>query len=785
MNVKIPIYERSRRFGYLFWKKEHDEKIKSLFEGLVDVNVYFMGSFVGRKRIDWKYRRIFLGCKIVKDLSSDYAYFIIDRTSIDTIHISCEKVRRRLIETNILLEDASIIGLKERYNRGKTIHTLHVWWARRPLSSMRLVTFASLAPDSQSAKEIFKNLANSIEGDRKSLVEARQLLMKEYIQPPKVLDMFSGGGTIPFESCRLGAEAYSLDINPLSAFIQKSIMEYPRSALQLMKSDRLISLLEEVGNSILKELEEETEPLFPFRNKGVICYLWTYSYKCPNCGYKFYLTKRFGISKKKNKELYLILLRNEKEETVQMGNFKTFSNWKRNSALCPKCGFEKKHPSIKECSDELVVLVKKTKGKKIFELSEKHPILDSLLEKKERELMKELELKPIRETLPFWSGIVNPALYGMETYWDIFNKRQRVVILTLIKLLKKHYAFLSSNYGTEIAKFVIAILSSLLDQLIDWNCRLSMWIPQNEQVGRAFCGPGVAMLWDYAEIDPVTSSPANLRDKLRRILSSIETIFECACNGKVFVQQGCAQNLLYPDNYFDAIVTDPPYYDNIFYSVLANFFYTWKRLLLKEVEPNLFSLPITDSELELVSSARRNPNNYHEVYVKMLNKVTREAKRTLKENGVFSLIYSHTSINGWESLIRAYRESGLHIVNVQPLNIERKHRPRGMNSTASNVCLVLVARKVAQKKRKVSYSVIEEIIEGFNFDYYKRLSWTDHDIGLAVLGKVVAVMSNASCVVTRENSQEDVIPDAKVLESVYELLKNKLPKFNLSKRKSL
>jgi len=94
----------------------------------------------------------------------------------------------------------------------------------------------------------------------------------------------------------------------------------------------------------------------------------------------------------------------------------------------------------------------------------------------------------------------------------------------LIESLIDEYNHLCKSKTSSEAKFVIGNLSSFIDQLVDWNCRLSMWISQNEQVGRAFCGPGVPMLWDYVETDPVMNGPANLWKKLDRIVEGIGSI---------------------------------------------------------------------------------------------------------------------------------------------------------------------------------------------------------------------------------------------------------------------
>ncbi len=280
----------------------------------------------------------------------------------------------------------------------------------------------------------------------------------------------------------------------------------------------------------------------------------------------------------------------------------------------------------------------------------------------------------------------------MNTHADVFNLRQQVVAITLIQCLREEYRTLADHESQGAAKAVISLLSGLIDQLVDWNCRLAMWIPQNEQVGRGFCGPGVAMLWDYCETDPVGDGPANLRAKLNRIVAGTSALSQIVSPANV--QKGYAQSLPYPDGFFDAIVTDPPYYDNIFYNVLADFFFAWKRPVFAMVEPDLFSCSTTDPSRELVASSLRSgtPAKAHEDYCREFSRAVAEAERCLKPNGVFALLYSHSSLHGWEAIVRAYRASGLRITSVQPLGIERKQRPRAMTSDAINTCVVFVAQ---------------------------------------------------------------------------------------------
>jgi len=354
-------------------------------------------------------------------------------------------------------------------------------------------------------------------------------------------------------------------------------------------------------------------------------------------------------------------------------------------------------------------------------------------------------------------------------------------MLLLIKALRDEYEHLRATKSDDVANATIGLLSGLIDQLIDWNSRLSMWIPQNEQVGRGFCGPGIAMLWDYAETDPVSKGPGNLWAKLDRIEAGSLAI--SSLRKTCTVQQAPAQQLPYPNGFFDAIVTDPPYYDNIYYNVLSDFFFAWKRLLLAAIEPNLFKNSQTDSKHELVASAFRSGSaaKAHEDYCEQLGLAICEAERVLKVDGVFSLLYSHSSLNGWAALVRAYRQSKLRITSVQPLSIERKQRPRAMTSAAVNTCVIFVSHKDALGKPKVSIqSLCNDLRQAavslkFNLE---KAGWQSEDIALAAYAQSVALLANASSVTGCKNDLEAL----KILERV---IKETMPEFKVATRTSL
>lgn len=701
-----------------------------------------------------------------------------------------KEVNERIIDKGTLYLEASLAGNAERYSRGETSHTIHVWWARRPHSSMRALAFASLCKDvSSEMYDLMKDLGEST--DKNMLSYTSSLLNNQYNQAPKVLDMFGGGGTIPFEVANIGAESYSIDANQLSVFIQRCNLLYSQD----VDSDNVENLLKVSGESILNNMKNWSDPLFPLRNtmeRPPVGYFWTYSLKCKNCEYKFYLSKRRWLSKKNNKDLGLKVENTPTGQKFKVGKIEdkgeieksTVWQGRTSSKLaCPSCGEIHQNISIKDCKDEIVAIVNPAegRGKEFFDVITNSIPSSEFLVEFEENLLKELNITLPSSELPKWSGIINPSLYGIENHSDFINRRQRIMLLLLVKAIRLEYKELLKKENKSTAKYIVSMLSSLIDQLVDWNCRISMWIPQNEQVGRAFSGPGVPMYWDYIEIDPVLNGPANLHAKLERIQKGFKSINKFQIKPKIY--HAYAQKLPFDNEFFDAIVTDPPYYDNIYYTALADFFFSWKRLALEEVDVELFKDFQTDQSHELVASKFRSQTaeKAHEDYCNQFSSAIREAARVLKNDGTFSLVYSHSSINGWEAIVKAYREADLLITSIQPLSIERKQRPRAMTSEAINTCITLVAHKSSEKKQTATIFEILEKIEEISNTFAQSLvesGWNEEDIGLTIFAYGVGMLSNITEVI-------DTKDDNEALTRIAERVHQKFPKFLVKNRKSL
>ncbi len=697
---------------------------------------------------------------------------------------------RRLIDEGLSSIETSSSGARERYARGTTSHTAHVWWARRPHTAMRSLVFACLAAGGDArARQLLVRLGAKPHVEIEVLTAARRCLREQYGRAPRVLDIFGGGGTIPYEAVNLGADTWASDINPLSVFIQRCLMVYPLG----VSGVDLGALVAESGDRVLTRLSRQTAPLFPLRNGNAspppVAYLWTYARHCEHCGYRFFLMKRPWLSRRSGRRMVLRAVDGPCAQSLRIeeqsgdGPINHRSVWQGRSGpvICARCQRQQGRPDALQCEDWLAAVVSRVPraGKRYQPGGQAALPATEFLEQREQALLSALCWKLPESHLPHWSGVVNPPLYGIRRHADIFNPRQRVVMLTLLEALAREQQQLLSDHGVSTTKAVIGMLSALLDQLVDWNCRLSMWISQNEQIGRAFCGPGVAMLWDYAEMDPCMDGPANLRGKLERIVRACEGVQRLP--GAARVSRADAAHLEHADDFFDTVISDPPYYDNLPYAALADCFYAWKRPLLKTLEPDLFAASSTAADSELTASSRRCSagDDGHARYCRQLRAAVAEAARVLAPHGVCALVYSHGTMQAWLAVIQAFRATRLQVSDVLPLAIERRKRPRAMSARAVNACVVIVARKRRRPLRASASTVLTRFGALTRGEFLVELldaGWDRDQAALALYAKGVGMLAAA---------HGDESTDRDQLLAMEDIVRRRCPLFRMLSRRPI
>lgn len=647
---------------------------------------------------------------------------------------------KRFIEVDFPIEKVSDESVREKNIRHGHISTLHIWWARRPLASSRASVYAALTPGPKDEEERMKRsqfiseLSKWENSLNKNLIErAREDILKANNGKPKVLDPFAGGGAIPLEALRLGCETYASDLNPVAVLIEKCTLEYPQKYGH-KKEDGYFGektrnpLLEDVkkwGKWVLEEAKKEIGRFYPQDEDDSIPvgYIWARTVRCQNCGAEIPLVRQTWLAKKDNKKVAykLIPKGNKIDFEIKEGREIDFDpeegTTARAKVVCPCCGSgmsdkdNRRQFQEGRAGQRMIAVVLHNKKGKTYRLAADKDIeifkdAEAYLERKRKELFDRWGFDPVPdEPTPEGKGrgaerAFSVRNYGLNTWGDLFNSRQKLALITFVEKIRKVYKeILTEGYDKDYAKAVVSYLGLGLSRMIDYFNALCIWDNGQERTVHVFGRQALPMVWDYSELNPLSSTVGSWESMaFRRIWKVIE--FLSNVNAPATVTQSSATSLSYSDNYFDAVITDPPYYDNVPYSYLSDFFYVWLKRTIGDLYPELFATPLTPKSEEIVAYSH-NKGGFEEgkrFFEDMITKAFQEIYRVLKPEGIACIVFAHKSTEAWETIINALVASGLYLTASWPIHTEMKERLRAQESGALASSIYMVCRKRVQKE---------------------------------------------------------------------------------------
>lgn len=655
---------------------------------------------------------------------------------------------RRFIETSFPVKEISSISAKEKNIRHGHISTLHIWWARRPLAAGRSTIYAALTPEPDSEEEriarsdFIRRLsewANSL--DPGLIGKARQEILKASGgRAPRVLDPFAGGGSIPLEALRLGCETYSSDLNPVAVLINKATLEFPQKYGQPKKikarmcgaeiEKEVNPLLEDVkrwGAWVLEEAKKEIGRFYPPDPDGGIPvgYIWARTVRCKNpaCGAEIPLMRQTWLAKKEKRKIAIKIIPagNRVEFKVVQGKEIDFDPGNgtvaRAKVVCPCCGSGVTENELRKefqegrAGQRMVAVVVHHQGRqgKTYRVATEGDIVvfeeaERYLEKKRRELQERWGFDPVPDEplkrVPVSFGVINVWVYGMTTWGDLFNPRQKLALITFAeKVRQAHARMLVEGYEQYYARAIISYLALGLNGIADHNSCICQWRGGTEDGGHTFGRQALPMTWDYFEISPISNSTGSFQSGLSRLLS---VVTHCSQAGlfPASVAQASATALPFPEDYFDAVVTDPPYYDNVPYSYLSDFFYVWLKRTVGDLYPELFATPLTPKSEEIVAYSNGNGGVEagKKFFEEMIARAFREICRVLKPDGIAVIVFAHKTTEAWETIINALLASGLFLTASWPIDTEMQARLRAKESAALASSIYMVCKKRVSKE---------------------------------------------------------------------------------------
>ncbi|MEX0385767.1 DUF1156 domain-containing protein [Spiribacter onubensis] len=656
---------------------------------------------------------------------------------------------------------------------------------------------------------------------------------------PAFHDPFAGGGAIPLEAQRLGMKAYASDLNPVAVMINKAMIEIPpkfagRPPVGPLPADDprqddhmkdwsgARGLAEDVRRyghwmrdeafkrighlypkvKITPEMVAERPDLKAYEGEEltVIAWIWARTVKSPNPAFSHVdvpLVRSFVLSSKKGKEAWVepVIDADGYNFEVRLGKPPvgyTEGTVKRTGATCiisqtpmPFKYIRHEAKSGRMAAKLMAVIAEGTKGRVFISPSDQIGQIERIAAPDD-----------VPETsLPDKALSFRVQEYGMLKHRDLFTPRQLVALTTFSDLVMEARERVIADaiaagiaddglglddggsgptaYGDAVSTYLALVLGRGADY---WNSNAT-WEPSGGFVAHAFTRQAIPMIWDYAESSPFSNGSGNWEDTCLQWVVRVIQSFQSEIEG--FSDQADAQNQ--GISHEKLISTDPPYYDNIGYADLSDFFYGWMRRTLKKIYSDLFatiSVPKTD---ELIASPFRHGGaaNAEEFFINgmssALSNISNLGHPAFPVTIYYAFKQSETKEDktvspGWVSFLDAVVHSGFSIDGTWPIRTERGARSVGLgtNSLASSV--VLVCRKRQSQARCISRRDLQrqlreempEALEDMIGGQTGQSPIAPVDLAQAAIGPGMAIYSKYEAVLNQDGSKMSV-HDALVL----------------------
>ena len=665
---------------------------------------------------------------------------------------------KKLIEVALPLASINAEASREKSIRHGHPSTLHLWWARRPLAAARAVIWSSLVDDPSSdsslsveeqdreRERLFKILEQLVVWENSNnptvLAAAKAEIDRCFPDgPPPVLDPFGGGGAIPLEAQRLGLTALSGDLNPVAVLIQKAMIEIPprfanrppvhpdlQNELNTWTGAQgLAADVEAYGQWMRDEAEKQIDYLYPKvvgengEELTPIAWIWARTVKSPDPTWPGHvpLVASWTLSKKPKKPtVWIEPIINRTKHTItyeirEGGSPEIAETVSRQGGYCIATGAAIPFDYIRaegragRHGRALLAIVAEGSGGRMYCTATEQP-----------------DISPPQDSVGgslSGKATVNVGNYGLTEWKDLFSPRQLTALTTFSELLKPlrervvvdarergmpSSARLSEG-GDEADAYADAIITYLafaVDKCSDYWSTICSWHNSGEKIRNTFGRQAIPMTWDFAETNPFSSSSGNWMAMVNWVHKAVahlptNTLGEA-------VQRDARARVR--ENPGVVLSTDPPYYDNISYADLSDFFYAWLRRNLSDVWPDECATLTTPKADELIAHAGRAGSKQaaEQHFEAGMAEFMADVKAGHHPDVPSTIYYAYKATEtkngevtstGWSTFLQAIIDAGLTVTATWPMRTELSNRmiASGTNALASSIVLSCRPREIA------------------------------------------------------------------------------------------
>jgi len=721
---------------------------------------------------------------------------------------------------------------KETYRRDvyRPIYSLHKWWARRPGSTFRCLGLAALTDDTITKDDILtERTTGSHDGLYIDSYDEQLNPNDEHIdRDVTVLDPFAGGGTTLVEMNRLGADVVGYELNPVAWWTEKKSMDDVNLDVLEREFDRILEEvrdeLEEYYTTIDSETGQECEVLYYFQSQRI---------PCLTCDEEVQLFPGYQLARTKKSSPGIVYCPNadcddriieitdrdvgldEGEQRQVNGNVVEISD--DGNEICPTCGVEfdpsdgnagwgkytcsngHKH-DIKETLhrknetpsfDRFAVQYVTPSGEKRFKEyeSEDRAVVESANERLE-ELRDELPIP--NQSIPDGMAMTTGALrnYNYEKFSGVFTNRH---LLTFGLLFQKCWNVSDRDFSDADAQNIAEFLVTAVSNNLEYNGKLVKWNSRYSISGHVFERHAYIPRVQPIEGNPIngqnnSNSLRNFHDKIVEAKEYCERPFEKVKNRQTgdveqfFVDAesisesrvaglncSTAERLHEDDESVDYVITDPPYYDNVQYSKLSDYFYVWLRECLHE-EYDEFKPELVPKAREIV--ANENANKDEEFFVESLANVFSECHRVLKQDGEMIFTYHHNENEAWSVILEALIESGFTITGAYPVQSEMPNSPHISELDNAEYDILVFANKEQADEEitltELRQNLFFELQDMAEEERERHEDLSKADLGVILRGKCMYYYSRHYPKVYSEGEQAGIDEALETVDSIIE-----------------